>query len=209
MIGSIQSIFSTIMAIQGILFFIQVHSVLMACKLSKHDPSTLNDELKPIANVIPEECPQFPEYVFSLSDYLLQSNPSASRELVRQSSQGLKSIRSLFDLFLYSAFILTYIENVLFYFMLVYIPYRIVAKGIELAFKAAFYGGLALFLVTMFADKWSAKIDEVIDEQTQELIQREGEKVAISMLGLSKHIILSVGGNLNLLRVAVEQSPSF
>ena len=124
---------------------------------------------------------------------MIDSNPRAARELVKQTSQGLKGISGFFDLFLFASFIMTYVENILFYFYIIYIPYLIVMKAVQLAMKIAFYGALTLLIVTCLADKWSLKIDDVFDEQTQELVQREGEKVAITVLGLSKQLMMAAG----------------
>merc|ERR1711966_236003 len=110
----------------------------------------------------------------------------AAKELVKQTSQGLKGISGMFDLLLFSAMIMTYAENMLFYFYVIYLPYLIVMKALEMALKFAFYGALTLLAVTWLADRWSLKIEEVFDEQTQEFVQREGEKVAVTVMGLSK-----------------------
>ena len=67
----IKSFVTTVGVIWVILAAIVCHAVLMVCRQAANDPSSLKDELKPIADNIPNGCPQFPIYVFSISDYLL------------------------------------------------------------------------------------------------------------------------------------------
>ena len=78
-----QSLFSTLITIQALIFLALVHSALMSCKMANDDPTMRENELASLAAVIPQECPEFPPYVFSLSDYLIESNPRAARELVK------------------------------------------------------------------------------------------------------------------------------
>ena len=67
----IKSFVSTVGVIYAVLFAITSHAVLMACRWAIKDPSSLTDELKPIASNIPHGCPEFPVFIFSLSDHLL------------------------------------------------------------------------------------------------------------------------------------------
>ena len=60
--------------------------------------------------------------------------------------------------------VMTYVENILFYFYIIYLPYLIVMKAIELAMKIAFYGAITLLVCTWLADRWSLKIEDVFDE---------------------------------------------
>ena len=69
----IKSFVSTIGVIYVILFAVVGHAMLMACRQAIKDPSSLTDELKPIASNIPNGCPEFPDFIFSISDYLLET----------------------------------------------------------------------------------------------------------------------------------------
>ena len=54
----IKSFISTIGVIYIFLLMIMSHAVLMACIQAAKDPTSLSDELKPIASEIPRGCPQ-------------------------------------------------------------------------------------------------------------------------------------------------------
>lgn len=85
----IKSFVTTIGVIYAILFSIMCHAVLMACRQAIRDPSSLKDELKPIASNIPHGCPEFPVFIFSISDYLLENHPKVAEELLRYAASGL------------------------------------------------------------------------------------------------------------------------
>ena len=65
------SFVTTVGVIWVMLASVVCHAVLMACRQAVKDPTSLQDELKPIADNIPNGCPDFPVYIFSMSDYLL------------------------------------------------------------------------------------------------------------------------------------------
>ena len=110
---------------------------------------------------MPRECPDFPEFIFSISDYLIYSNPKLAESLVRQMSSALANIAGMFDLALLSAFLLTYVENIAFYFYCIYIPYRIVVKGIQIAVWTLFYGAIIFLIVAFMLNKWEMSLDDL------------------------------------------------
>ena len=50
------------------------------------------------------------------------------------------------DVVLFSGYVLTYAENIAFYFYLVYLPVKLFRKGVDLALKVCVIGGI-LFLL--------------------------------------------------------------
>ena len=89
------------------------------------------------------------------------SHPKIAEELLRYSAQGLQGIQATLDQLLFSAYLLTYAENIAFFFYLLYLPYLLMRKGIELALKVLFIGCLILVLVEL---KWIVQ-DQVFDRQ--------------------------------------------
>ena len=59
------------------------------------------------------------------------------------------SIAGIFDLTLFSAFLLTYAENAVFYLYFMYVPYRIVMKGIEIAVWTLIYGAIIMLVISL------------------------------------------------------------
>ena len=110
----IKRLVSTVGVIYAILFACMSHAVLMACRQSINDPTSLHDELKPIAQSIPKGCPEFPIFVFSLSDYLLETNPNVAEEFLRYAAKGLQGISCMFEMVLFSSYLLTIAENIAF-----------------------------------------------------------------------------------------------
>ena len=147
----IKSFVTTVGVIFAILFAIMCHAVLMACRQAKMDPASLYDELKPIAGEIPHGCPEFPIYVFSLSDFILINHPKVAAEMCRFAANGLQGISCMFDMVLFSAYLLTIAENIAFFFYMAYLPYLLMRKGVELALKIAM---LAMIVLVLFEAKW-------------------------------------------------------
>ena len=166
----IKSFVTTIGVIYAILFTIMCHAVLMACRQAIRDPSSLKDELKPIANNIPHGCPEFPVFIFSISDFILENHPKVAEELLRYAANGLQGISCMFDMVLFSAYLLTYAENIAFFFYLIYLPYLLMRKGIELALKIAFVASIIFVLVEL---KWLVQ-DHVFDRQDLDTFMEKG-----------------------------------
>ena len=57
----------------------------------------------------------------------------------------------MFDQLLFSAYILTYAENIAFYFYMIYLPYMLARKGVEIVLKITFCACIVLVLVEL---KW-------------------------------------------------------
>ena len=76
------SIIKIVLTVQALLFLIASHSALMACKIAEKQPHLLYDDLSQIADFMPDQCYEFPEFVFSISDYLVDKNPVAAKALV-------------------------------------------------------------------------------------------------------------------------------
>ena len=157
----IKSFIGTIVVIYLILAALICHTVLMACRQALVDPSSLTDELKPIASNIPHGCPEFPIFIFSLSDWTLAGYPKIAEEMLRYTAMGLQGITCMFDQLLFSAYLLTYAENIAFYFYMVYLPYLVMQKSIEVVLKITFIACIVLVLVEI---KWLVA-DQVFDHQ--------------------------------------------
>ena len=110
----VKSLVTTVLVIWVLLYMVICHAVLMACRQAKVDPTSLADELKPIADVIPHDCPQFPVYIFSISDYLIHNHPVITEELLEFTASGLTGISCIFEVVMFSGFLLTYAENLAF-----------------------------------------------------------------------------------------------
>ena len=74
--------------------------------------------------------------------------------LVKQVSNSGTGVHSFFNLLHLSGILLTYAENIAFYFYLLYIPYVVVSKTISFAFWLVFYGAITLLVLTLLAEKW-------------------------------------------------------
>ena len=58
-----KDIVTTVIIIYAILYAVMCHGVLMACRQALRDPSSLTDELKPIADNIPHGCPEVSQHI--------------------------------------------------------------------------------------------------------------------------------------------------
>ena len=76
----------------------------------------------------------------------------------------------MFDMVLFSAYLLTYAENIAFFFYLIYLPYLLMRKGIELALKIAFVTSIIFVLVEL---KWLVQ-DHVFDRQDLDTLMEKG-----------------------------------
>lgn len=141
-----KSLISTILTIYVMIFIVISHALLMACKQAQIDQSSLHDELAPIAAQLPTSCPQFPDFIFSISDFLLVTNPKIAEEFLRHAISGFSGVRCMVDVVLFSGYVLTYAENIAFYFYMVYLPLKLFKKGVDLALKVFVVTGLVFLL---------------------------------------------------------------
>ena len=74
-----------------------------------------------------------------------------SDELVKYTAMGMRGINQIVDVLLLSAYLLTYAENIAFFFYILYLPYLLVKKGIEFALKLILIACIILVLVEV---KW-------------------------------------------------------
>eukprot|EP00354_Favella_ehrenbergii_P007347 CAMPEP_0170465794 /NCGR_PEP_ID=MMETSP0123-20130129/9999_1 /TAXON_ID=182087 /ORGANISM="Favella ehrenbergii, Strain Fehren 1" /LENGTH=93 /DNA_ID=CAMNT_0010731769 /DNA_START=248 /DNA_END=529 /DNA_ORIENTATION=+ len=91
---------------------------------------------------------------------------------------GLQGITCMFDQLLFSAYLLTYAENIAFYFYIAYLPYLLMRKGVELALKVALIGCIVLVLVEL---KWIVQ-DQVFDRQELDSVLEKGVDVGKRVL---------------------------
>ena len=112
----------------------------------------------------------------------------------------------MFGLILLSATLLTYIENIAFYFYCIYIPYKIVVKGIKLAVWTLIYGGIILLVSTLIVKKWEVDIEEMVDEVISEETQQELKTKANYLI---VRIFSAAAYNLSLMWAAIEKSSMF
>ena len=191
------------LAAQALVFIFASHSALMACKLAQAQPHLLNEELSQIAEVIPSECYDFPDYIFSVSDYLIESNPKAAKMLVKTISDAGAGVHSFFNLLRLSGILLTYVENISFYFYLVYLPYVVVTKTISVAFWVLFYGALTLLILTLLAEKWQIEINvETIEDAIEDIVEdiedivEDIEDIYEDMVPAKTQTFITLGGQL-------------
>ena len=206
MSGILSPLVSIVLVVQAIVFFMASHTTLMACKLAKADSQVLHQELGPIADSIPENCYDFPGTIFSLSDYLIETNPDGAKKLVEQALETYSPKQSGFNILYLSGVLLTYALNVAFYWYLIYVPYLIVKKAVSLAIWFTVNGLLALTVVYLLSYLWlnsfqdvEEKIGEMYEnmdvdqrklialaqelaEATFGMIQREGSTVLNTLL---------------------------
>ena len=112
---------------------------------------------------------------------------------------------------------MTYAENIAFYFYCIYVPYKIVMRGVELALNALFYGAIILLMLTLIVQNWelsyeeiegtiSDKVDEIIDPATQEIVK---EQVKEKTNWLFIRIGATATTNISLMWKAIESSAVF
>ena len=109
---------------------------------------------------------------------LALSHPKVAEELLRYSAEGLQGISTTLDQLLFSAYLLTYAENIAFFFYLLYLPYLLMRKGVELALKVLFIACLVLVLVEL---KWVVQ-DMVYDRQEMDSYLEKGVMVGKRVL---------------------------
>ena len=78
-----------------------------------------------------------------------------------------------------AATLLTYVENIAFYFYCIYVPYKIVTRGMKLVFNTIFYGALFFLLIALLLDRWEITLEEVSEaiEDVVEDVQEEIDDV--------------------------------
>ena len=74
-----------------------------------------------------------------------------TEELLEFAASGLTGISGMFEAIIFTAFLLTYAENIAFYFYALYLPYKLAKKGINLALKVLF---IFLMVTVLIELKW-------------------------------------------------------
>ena len=141
-----------VLIVQALMLLLASHSALIACRLTKSQ-QVLDTELMSIAEFLPNECYDFPEIVFSASDYLIDNNPVVAKALVQLTNECLTSMENAFKPLYLCGMIFTYAENFAFCFYLVYLPCVIIQKVLTVVFWVTCYGGIALIVLILLAEK--------------------------------------------------------
>ena len=92
--------------------------------------------------------------MFDITDYIIEMCPGVAHEILVFTIPALSVLKDHIKVLIFNAYLITYAENLAYYFYMIYLPILIVKKGMEHALKLVFIGCVILFIIQL---KWQVQ----------------------------------------------------
>eukprot|EP00350_Pseudokeronopsis_sp_OXSARD2_P003780 CAMPEP_0170550024 /NCGR_PEP_ID=MMETSP0211-20121228/8072_1 /TAXON_ID=311385 /ORGANISM="Pseudokeronopsis sp., Strain OXSARD2" /LENGTH=142 /DNA_ID=CAMNT_0010856289 /DNA_START=32 /DNA_END=460 /DNA_ORIENTATION=- len=140
----------------------------MTCKFGESKREVPGLSWKNLEPNLIQKCPVFPGIVFSLSDYCLENWEWLSVQLIFATNDLLKGFVHMPDFILLSGLLFTIAENFAILIYLIYFPFYIMRKGINMMINLV----ILAFIVLIVSSFVFFSLDENNDKKINVIVER-------------------------------------
>ena len=89
--------------------------------------------------------------MFDITDYIIEMCPNVAHEILVYTIPAMSVLKDHVKVLIFNAYLITYAENLAYYFYMIYIPFMVVKTGMEHALKLLFIVCVILLIIQL---KW-------------------------------------------------------